>query len=205
VNVDEAGRYGESARIDLASGGAGGFAHLDDSIPAHRDVAGERRSAIAVVNACAANDEVVSLFAHRDPPGDIQPGDLLFDTQVENTVLNGGLGPQLCGHPVELAFNGPQIAANHCATPKKTFMPFPFLDLDSASHQQQVVGKRKLESQTEIQRLPTGKVDLKLISPEGAYGVSLLAALVVPALVAFSLTSPKPPVCGNLAANRALI
>jgi hypothetical protein len=44
-----------------------------------------------------------------------------------------------------------------------------------------------------------------LISPKGAYRVSLLAGVVVLALVAFSLTQPEPPVCGNLAANYAPI
>jgi hypothetical protein len=44
-----------------------------------------------------------------------------------------------------------------------------------------------------------------LISPKGAYRVSLLAGLVVLALVGFSLMQPEPPVCGNLAANYAAI
>jgi len=98
----------------------------------------------------------------------------------------GFAGIQLSWHLT--ARRSRRIIARRDATEKDIYPGFPFLDLDSVSHQQQVVGKRKFESPTEIQRLPTGKVDLKLISPKGAYGVSLLAALVVPALVAFSLT-----------------
>jgi hypothetical protein len=63
------------------------------------------------------------LFAHRDPLGEVQLGDLFFDTQVENTVLSGGLEPHLCVRQLSRHFTPADRGESlrDAMPPKKTF------------------------------------------------------------------------------------
>jgi len=66
VNVDEAGRERKAACVDLEHRRALDFAYRRDSIAAHGNAALKRRSASAVEDPCAANDDVPVIGVHID-------------------------------------------------------------------------------------------------------------------------------------------
>ena len=83
VDVDEAGRHDQTARVDLLAPGAVDLADRGDAIAGDGDVAFERRRAGAVDDGAAANDEIgfhrlSSWFerddASRSPPCRTSPG-----------------------------------------------------------------------------------------------------------------------------------